>query len=91
MKPGELTVTHVGSTVEVLTLNGGHTRSEKPLWAAATVEGVTPGGDVIVRFSAETLEVINARRKPARPKVSARFTVPVGLARWPRASGGVTR
>lgn len=84
MRLGELTVAHVGRTVEVLALDGTHTRSEKPLWAAATLEGVTPKGDVIVRFSAETLQFINAKRKPARPRVAARFTVPVGLARWPR-------
>jgi hypothetical protein len=87
MRPGELTVAHVGRVVEVLALNGGHTRSERPLWAAGTVEGVTPSGHVIVCFSAATLQLINAKRKPARPRVAARFTVPVGLARWPQRQG----
>ncbi len=86
MRPGELTVAHVGRTVEVLALNGGHTRSERPLWAEATAEGVTPSGQVIVRFAPETLEHINARRKPALPRVAARFIVPVGQVRWPRGS-----
>lgn len=91
MKVGELTVAHVGRAVEVLALDGRHTRSERPLWAEATVEGVTPSGTVYVRFSAETLAAINAKRKQGQPKVAARFTVPVGLARWPQGAGGARR